>query len=88
MCRIVKNYFDQQFTNLIFTDGSKDPVKGRAGAAVCIPVSDTWIKKRVSDHVSVYTTELLAVILALQWIEEKEILSTVVASDSFFSIKH
>ena len=50
VCLIVKNYFDQHFTNsvFIFTDGSKDPVKGRAGEAVFIPVNDTCIKKRVS----------------------------------------
>ena len=58
--RIVKNYFDKHFTNsvFIFTDGSKEPDKGKAGAAVFIPLSETCIKKRVSDHVSVYTTEL------------------------------
>ena len=59
-----------------FQCGSTGPVKGRAGAAVFILVSDTCIKKRVSDHLSVYTTELLAVVLALQWLEEKEILNS------------
>lgn len=51
---IVQNYFDQHFSDsvVIFTDGSKDPDTGCAGAAVYIPVSGTHIKKRVSDHLS------------------------------------
>lgn len=45
-----------------------------------------YIKKIVSDHVSVYITELLTIYLALQWIEEKEINNTVIVSDSFSAL--
>ncbi len=38
--------------------------------------------KRLSDHLSVFTTELLAIILALQWIEEVQPERTVICSDS------
>lgn len=66
-CSIVQNYFDLHFSDsvFIFTDGAKDPDTGRAGAAVYIPASESYIKKRISDHVSVYTTELTAILLAL-----------------------
>ncbi len=52
-------------------DGSKDPDTGYAGAAVYIPMYDSYIKKRVTNHLSGYATELLAILLALQWLEEK-----------------
>lgn len=86
--RIVQNYFASNYSDstIIFTDGSKDPETGRAGAAVYIPVSNTHIKKRVTDHVSVYTTELWALVLALKWIEGKEIHNSVIASDSFSAL--
>uniref|UniRef100_A0A8D0CT46 RNase H type-1 domain-containing protein n=2 Tax=Sander lucioperca TaxID=283035 RepID=A0A8D0CT46_SANLU len=86
--RIVQNYVKKNLSDsvFIFTDGSKDPEKGCVGAAVYIPVNDTSIKKRLSDHLSVYTTELMAVLLALQWIEEKGLPKTVIASDSFSAL--
>ncbi len=86
--RLVQNYCDQQFSDslFIFTDGSKDPGTGCAGAAIYIPMTESCIKKRVSDHFSAYTTELLAILLILQWIEEKEINNTVIASDSFSAL--
>lgn len=86
--RIVQNYFDLHFADsmFIFTDGSKDPDTGRAGAAVYIPASESYIKKRISDNVSVYTTELIAILMALQWIEEKETNNTVIASDSLSAL--
>jgi len=66
--RIVQNYFDLHFAKcmVIFTDGSKDPDTGHAGVAVYIPASELCIKKRISDNVSVYNTELIAILLALQ----------------------
>ena len=82
---IVQNHFNLHYSDsvFIFTDGSKKPVTGCAGAAVYIPLNDACIKKRLSDHLSVYTTELWAILLALQWIEEKKMCNTVIASDSF-----
>lgn len=50
-----------------------------------IPMIDFYIKKRVTNHLSVYATELLAVLLALQRIEEKKINNTVIASHSYSS---
>ncbi len=42
--------------------------------------------KRLSDHLSVFTTELLAIILALQWIEEVQPEITVICSDSMAAL--
>jgi len=73
-------------TLCLFTDGSKGPDTGHAGAAVYIPVSESYIKRRLSDHVSVSTTELTAILMALQWIEERETKNTVIASDSLSAL--
>ncbi len=66
----------------IFTDGSKEPESGRT-AAVYIKIK---MAKRLSDHLSVFTTELLAIILALQWIEEVQPERTVICSDSMAAL--
>ncbi|XP_050975638.1 uridine 5'-monophosphate synthase isoform X1 [Labeo rohita] len=86
---IVQKYFEEHFpqSQVIFTDGSKDPETGCAGAAVYVPMCEFYIKKRVTNHLSVYTTELLAIILALNWIEEMEINNSVIASDSFSALE-
>ncbi len=81
---IVKNYMELHFTNkiIVFTDGSKNPENGRTGAAVYIPQCEENIKKRTTDYLSVYTVELVAIILGLQWIERRNKNNVVVASDS------
>lgn len=64
---LVKQYLGLKYNNSIqiFTDGSKDPNTGKTGAAVYIPHFQKSILKRTSDHLSVYTVELLAILLAL-----------------------
>ncbi len=51
-----------------FIYGSKDPVSGRTAAAVYIHEFQNSIKKRINDHISVYAAELIAVMVALQWV--------------------
>jgi len=57
---IVQQHINQKYNNMIkiFTDGSKDPITGRAAAAVYIPQHSVKISKRATDHISVFTTEL------------------------------
>ncbi len=64
------------------TDGSKEPESGRTAAAVYIPTFKIKMAKRLSDHLSVFITELLAIILALQWVEEIQQERTEICSDS------
>lgn len=68
----------------VFTDGSKEPESGRTAAAIYIPTFNRKIAKRISDNVSIFTTELLAIILALQWIEEVQPARTMICTDSCF----
>jgi len=45
-------------------------ISGITAAAVYIPQFQIRIKKRISDHVSVFAAELVAMMIALQWVEE------------------
>ena len=85
----VQMYCEQHYPDSVFiyTDGSKDPESGCTGSAVYIPACKESIKKRLTNNVSVYTTELVAILLALQWLEEKEISNVVIASDSFSALE-
>lgn len=83
---VVQNYFEQFKEHLVlYTDGSKDPNNGRTGAAVNIPQYNIKIKRRTSDYLAVYTVELTAIALALNWLFMNYIGGinrAVVASDS------
>ncbi len=86
---ILTNIAVQQYIELtyystvqIYTDGSKDPESGITAAAVYIPQFKVKISKRISDHISVFTTEIIAIYLALQWIEEVQPIRSVICTDS------
>lgn len=42
---------------------------GSTGFALRIPTLKVSVKRRTSDHLSVYTVEMIATATALQWIE-------------------
>lgn len=66
----------------IYTDGSKDPVTERAGASMVVRrvgVSQMW---RLTDELSVYATEMTAIIKALEWVEEARPRKVVICLDS------
>ncbi len=80
---VVQQYLMQEYYSVlqVFTGGS-----GRTAAAVCIYTFKIKMAKRLSDHLSVFTTELLAIILALQWTEEVQPERTVICSDSMAAL--
>ncbi len=53
----------------IYTDGSKDE-ENRVGIGIYIPTLNASIVKRLPDQLSVYTAEVMAIIVGLQWVEE------------------
>jgi ribonuclease HI len=67
----------------LFTDGSKDPKTRRTGAAFSVPEFQVAVTKRATDHLSVYTLELLAILLAAEWEEEVRPDRVVNCSDSY-----
>ena len=64
------NYIKNHYTNFvqIYTDGSKDD-KDRVGAGIFIPEKNFKTAKRIPNRLSVYTSEMVAVIMGLQWVE-------------------
>jgi ribonuclease HI len=51
----------------IYTDGSKDQT-GKVSSAFCIPKFNIACKQRLSDNLSVYTAELMAIKFAIEWV--------------------
>ncbi len=80
----MQQYIEQTYysTVKIYTDGSKDPESGFTAAAVYIPQFKVNISKSISDQISVFTTEIIAIFLALQWIEEVQPIRSVICTDS------
>jgi len=71
----------------IYTDGSLDPQTEKSGFAFYIPQYEYVKLKRLSEGVSVYTTELLAIIWALKWVDEVQPRRAVICSDSASVLK-
>ncbi len=68
----------------IYTDASKKG--GRIGVAVNVPKLLVKKKASISDQLSVYTGELMAILLAVQVIKERKIQNAVICSDSYSAI--
>ncbi len=85
---VVQQYLMQEYYSVlqVFTGGSKEPESGRTAAAVYIYTFKIKMAKRLSDNLSVFSTELLAIILALQWTEEVQPERTVICSDSMAAL--
>ena len=76
----------------IYTDGSKDPITGKTGMAVYVeplpPMKSFIGRARLNDNVSVYATELTAILHALLWIksDNREFSDYVIFSDSLSAL--
>ncbi|KAJ8350008.1 hypothetical protein SKAU_G00251380 [Synaphobranchus kaupii] len=62
--------------------GAKDPETGRVGIGVIVPLFGVRRSERLDDGLSVFTAEMVAIILALQWIEEVTPDRAVICTDS------
>ncbi len=69
---IVQQHFDSHYFQFLqmYTDGSKDPETGRTSAAMYIPHFKYKSEKRTANNISVYAAEMIAIQIALQWVEE------------------
>ncbi len=56
----------------VYTDGSKKPETGVTGYGVAIPAKGIGINRRTSDFLGVYTVEVVAVLVALRWVEKNK----------------
>ncbi len=66
----------------VYTDGSKDPNTRRTGFAFSIPSLNISVNRRISDNLSVYTVQMMAIATSLQWIEETQIKKVLICTDS------
>ena len=71
----------------IYTDASKCPVTGRVGVAFCVPDLKYSKYERISNNLSVYTAELFAILLSLNWIKDVKPLRSVILSDSLSALQ-
>ena len=83
---LTREYIDNYSAYLnIFTDGSKQSNNSTA-SAVYIPYFDVQISKKIPDLCSVYTAELIALLLALNWIRDVKPSNSVIFTDSLSSL--
>lgn len=77
---IVDQYIGNQFYTClaVYTDGSKDSMNGKTGAGVFL--SSMLI--HATNDLSVYATQMVAIIVGLQWLEEGQPRRTVICSGS------
>uniref|UniRef100_A0A673MAK6 Uncharacterized LOC107721237 n=1 Tax=Sinocyclocheilus rhinocerous TaxID=307959 RepID=A0A673MAK6_9TELE len=88
MSSAFSEHFRTQYSQYlqIFTDGSKDPERETTGAAFLVP---DWAHsiKRTSNHLAVYTVEMIAILLSLQWVEDYKPGKVLICSDSLSVLK-
>ena len=83
-CHIEERYHD---CVLIFTDGSKDQESGVTGAAFFVPKMRVQGSQRTSDALHVFTVELYAILMAVQWVDQLQDRKVLICSDSVSAVK-
>lgn len=66
----------------IYTDGAKKPEMRVTGFWVAVPEKGTGKSRRTSSNLGVYTVEMLAVLVALRWVEKTRQDKVLICSDS------
>ena len=84
---LTREYIDSYsgFLN-IFTDGSKQSNNSTA-SAVYIPYFNVQLAKRIPDLCSVYTAELIPLLLSLNWIIDVKPSCSVIFTDSLSALE-
>lgn len=76
----IQNYYGDSY--IVYTDASKKD--SQVGAAFVIPKLKVTVLQRLSDNLAVYTAELVAILLALSWVDSNRSVpgNIVIATDS------
>ena len=83
---LTREYIDNYSGYLnIFTDGSKQSNK-RTASAVYIPYFNIQLSKRIQNLCSVYSAELIALLLALNWIRDVKPSNSAIFTDSLSAL--
>ncbi|CAJ1050797.1 hypothetical protein PFLUV_G00147380 [Xyrichtys novacula] len=72
---------------IMFMDGSKDQATGATGAAFLVCGMNVRVCKRTSNSLSVFTVELFAILMVVQWAGQLEDCEVLVCSDSMSAVK-
>ncbi|XP_013884271.1 uncharacterized protein LOC106532689 [Austrofundulus limnaeus] len=88
----VQSYIENKYFDYVqvYTDASKS-LSNNNGVSFIVPEFNIKKCKRISDDLSVFTGEMMGIILALSWIEEVRPLRSLICSDSsssLYSIKN
>ena len=87
--KITNKYIARRYSTAIqiYTDGSKDPENNRVGCAFVIPEFNAKYKFKLDGNLTVYTSELLAILMALRWAKKNKLEKFVVLTDSLSSVQ-
>ena len=82
--RVANQYVLGEYRDFIeiYSDGAKQPETGMTGFGVVVPSKGIELNKRTSDHLAVYTVEMLGLISALEWVESTQFKKVVICTDS------
>jgi len=84
----VNNHLEYKYPDFtkVYTDASKTD-NNKVGIAFIIIESEVMKSERVSDGLAVYTGELLAILLALNWVEGGRMKKLLIGFDSSSALK-
>ena len=81
-------HIEENYSNCtkIFTDGSKDPENRTVGAAFVVPELNYEKQIKLNPTLSVFTSELVAIQQAVQWIIDSKTPKSVILTDSLSAV--
>ena len=88
--KMAKTYFENNYTRhlQIYTNGSKDSAANTARCAFTIPkLYKSHTEIQITPLLTVYTSELIAILNALQWILENKPEKVIILTDSLSAIQ-
>ena len=87
--RLGNNYVERRYGSVlkIFTDGSKDPSRPYTGCALVVPELGLKFGYKLDKNLTVYATEMVAILKALEWIKHNRPDHVVILTDSLSSIQ-
>ena len=87
--KMTNKYIDRRYkgTTQIYTDRSKDPENNRVRCAFVIPEFNATYKFKLNDHLTVYSAELVAILMALRWANKNKLDNIVILTDSLSSVQ-
>ena len=87
--KLGNKYIERSYgaTLKIYTDGSKDPSQPSTGCAMVVPELGLSYGFKLNQHLTVYATELIAILTAFEWIKNNKPDHVIILTDSLSSIQ-